>query len=91
MRRVFAIIIFILIAGGLFYLTTQKHTKVNLLSSQDWSHFAGAETTAQGVHIKPVGRVLTHKDTSTAQLNPSVNVRGSHFQVIFRSKWQYRV
>src|SRR3989344_5597047 len=81
MRRVFAIIIFILIAGGLFYLTTQKHTKVNLLSSQDWSHFAGPETTAQGVHIKPVGRVLTHKDTSTAQLNPSVNVRGSHLKV----------
>lgn len=81
MRRVFIIVIFILFCGGLLYSTSPKHKQFDLLAPQDWSHLQGAEPAINGINIKPVGRVLTHRDTSTAQPNPSVNVRGPHLKV----------
>ena len=54
---------------------------INLLDKDDWSHFAGAKKTAQGIHIIANNRVITHRDTSSATPNPLVNVRGLHLKV----------
>ena len=54
---------------------------INLLDKDDWSHFAGAKKTAQGIHIIANNRVITRRDTSSATPNPLVNVRGLHLKV----------
>lgn len=74
-------VIILLFAVGLVREINIKRSEANLLAPQDWSHFPGAETTDRGIHIKPIGRVITHKDTSAAQPNPPVNIRGSHLKV----------
>ncbi len=62
-------------------LTTTKSSDVDWLNQSDWSHFTGAEKTNNGVKIWPTGRVINHRDTSTAQPNPPVNMRGSYLKV----------
>lgn len=71
----------LVVALGAAYYVTGKPSGIDLLAGQDWSHFAGAETTDSGIRIKPLGRVITHKDTSMGQVNPPVNVRGPHLRV----------
>lgn len=63
----------------------------DLISGQDWSHFTGATQTAKGVHIQPLGRAIVNQDGSAGQLNPPVNVRGPHLQVMGDFEVIYRV
>lgn len=59
-----------------------KQATTNLLNANDWTSFPGAQPSGQGgIYFTPVGSVTTHKDTSTPQLNPAVNVYGSHLAV----------
>lgn len=53
----------------------------NLLNDQSWTYVPGVQKSDGELRITPIGRVITHKDTSTAQLNPPVNVRGPHLKV----------
>src|SRR5476651_1156270 len=53
----------------------------NLISGQDWSHFAGATQNDNSVHIDPLGRAIVNQDGSGGQPNPPVNVRGPHLTV----------
>lgn len=62
----------------------------NLISGQDWSHFAGAIQTIDGVHIEPLGRAIVNQDGSGGQPNPPVNVRGPHLLVSGDFKITYR-
>lgn len=75
------IIVAVILIIGLVNHSSQKRADVSLIAPQDWLHFQGAKSTSDGIHFDPVGRVLTHKDTSAAQPNPPVNVRGSHLKV----------
>ncbi len=79
--KVFLVGVIIFIMTGLIYRAIAKRADFVTLSSADWSHFPGAEIADSRVHIKPIGRVITHTDTSAAQPNPPVNVRGSHLSV----------
>lgn len=73
-------VIILVILGINNYRLTSPHD-LDLLTGQDWSHFAGAEITKSGIHINPLNRVITHHDMSAAQPNPPVNARGPHLQV----------
>lgn len=53
----------------------------DLLANQDWSHFAGAEHSSNGLYVVPLNRIITHKDLSAGQANPPVNIRGPHLWV----------
>ncbi|MFD9739336.1 endo-1,4-beta-xylanase [Umezawaea sp. NPDC059074] len=54
---------------------------VDLLSGQDWSHFAGAEQSADGVRITGLDRWITDTDYQRSQANPPVNVLGPRLAV----------
>jgi endo-1,4-beta-xylanase len=64
---------------------------VDLITGQDWSHFAGAYQTDNGIQIQPLGRAIVNQDGTDNQTNPPVNVRGPHLsfnsdlQVSFRA------
>lgn len=76
------IIVFVFICiFAVLQLTTNKQQAVNWLGQSDWSHFVGAEKTGNGIKIIPTDRVINHRDTSTAQPNPPVNIRGSYLKV----------
>lgn len=66
---------------AIWQIAITKPSKVDWLNQSDWTHFAGAEKTDNGIKISPTGRVINHRDTSTAQPNPPVNVRGSHLRI----------
>jgi endo-1,4-beta-xylanase len=51
------------------------------LGQSYWSHFSGSKLTDNGLKIWATGRVINHRDTSTAQPNPPVNIRGSYLKV----------
>lgn len=76
-------IIMIALAAGLviFQQAMVRQDQIDWLKQSEWSHFPGAEQTDEGINVKPIRRVLTHKDTSAPQPNPPVNVRGSHIEV----------
>ncbi|MBI5357523.1 endo-1,4-beta-xylanase [Candidatus Saccharibacteria bacterium] len=65
----------------LWQVVITRPVKVDWLNQSDWMHFTGAEKVENGVKISPTGRVINHRDTSTAQPNPPVNIRGSHLKV----------
>ncbi len=73
------IVVLILLLG--YVLPNVPGTKVDWLNQSDWSNFNGATRTADGLKITPTGRVINHRDTSTAQPNPPVNARGSYLNV----------
>ena len=75
------IVIILIISGGVIYYLGSKHKTVNLLNSQDWQYFPGAQTTSNGIHIMPIDSKISHKDTSNPQSNPPINVLGSHLNV----------
>lgn len=75
-----ASIVFLLIFG-VVYKSTQKNNEVDWLAAHDWSRFVGAENKNGSLHISPTGRDINHKDTSTAQPNPPVNVGGPHLKI----------
>lgn len=77
---IFICVIAVTIAGFIYRVAVNQSHCITL-SASDWLHFPGAEITGNDVHIKPIGRVLTHTDTSAAQPNPPVNIRGSHLHV----------
>jgi len=55
---------------------------VNFIQDKGWSHFPGAEITLEGIHFKPLGRIIIHQDGSAGQPNPPVNINGQHLKVI---------
>lgn len=77
---IFILTTFIIIFGFV-QINTTRYSEVDWLNKSDWSHFAGAEKTNDGIKILPTGRVINHTDTSTAQPNPPVNIRGSYLKV----------
>lgn len=76
-----SISVVLIVVVGLSYAMSANRLGFINLSVSDWSHFPNAEITGNTVHIKPIERVITHKDTSAAQPNPPVNIRGSHLDV----------
>lgn len=66
---------------AIWQIAITKSSGVDWLNQSDWTHFTGAEKTDNGIKIIPTGRVINHRDTSTAQPNPPVNLRGSHLKV----------
>lgn len=55
--------------------------KEDVLTEQDWQHFAGASQDAAGVHIHALGRMIVNQDGSGGRPNPPVNVRGPQLDV----------
>jgi endo-1,4-beta-xylanase len=84
-RRLFLFIILILFISltslAAIQFNNRYISEVDWLNRSDWSHFSGAEKTDLGVKIFPTGRVINHSDTSKAQPNPPVNIRGSVLRV----------
>ncbi len=61
------------------FLQLRKPSSFNdVLHGHDWSYLSGATVTKEGVQITPLNQSIIHQDGSQAQLNPPVNVRGSH-------------
>lgn len=56
-------------------------SSVNLLTGRDWSHYAGASQTANGVRVTGLSRAIVNQDGSPNQANPPVNVRGPHLSI----------
>ncbi|TCO55942.1 endo-1,4-beta-xylanase [Actinocrispum wychmicini] len=55
---------------------------IDLLRGHDWTHFAGAARTADGVQITPLDRWITsQKEGRRLQPNPPVNLAGPHLAV----------
>ena len=76
---VFVILLLIIITAILRYNVTMQ-SKVDWLNQSDWSHFTGSEEIDGGIRIFPTERVINHRDTSTAQPNPPINMRGSYLK-----------
>jgi len=74
-------VVLLLLGLVLAHSLSNKHAEIDLIAGQDWSHFGGAEAVGSEVRIKPLGQVITHKDTSAGQKNPPINVRGPHLYV----------
>jgi endo-1,4-beta-xylanase len=53
----------------------------DLLTARDWSHLAGATSSAAGVKVVPVGRALVSVEGTSYQPNPPVNLRGPRLLV----------
>lgn len=53
---------------------------VDLLTGQDWTHFAGVNTGADGLHINSINRKIVNQDGSGGQPNPPINTRGPHLK-----------
>ncbi|MFD7828970.1 endo-1,4-beta-xylanase [Kitasatospora sp. NPDC059803] len=53
----------------------------DLLGGHDWSHFAGATAGADGVRIRPLGRMIVKQDGTGGQPNPPVNLHGPRLEV----------
>lgn len=73
-------VLFLCVFVGVLYWSNQKRSNVDWLNTPDWSHFTGAEYKDGMLYIRPTGREINHSDTSTAQPNPPVNVRGPHLK-----------
>ena len=72
---------FLIFIFGIFIFYTTNRSSVDWLNQSDWSHFSGAEKTDIGMKIWATGRVINHRDTSTAQPNPPINIRGSYLKI----------
>lgn len=70
-----AVIIFVSVA------TNEDDSRIDWLNRSNWTYFTGAEKKDGYVRIFPTNRVINHRDTSTAQPNPPVNLRSSHLKV----------
>src|SRR5689334_12476237 len=57
------------------------HAPLDLLAGQDWSHFAGATQTADGVAIRPLDRWIVATEGTRSQPNPPVNLLGPRLLV----------
>ncbi len=75
------LVLAIVIIVGILQVNTNPRKEVDWLNSLDWSHFTGAEKTEAGIKIWATERVINHSDTSAAQPNPPVNIRGSYLKV----------
>ncbi|HSX44980.1 MAG TPA: endo-1,4-beta-xylanase [Candidatus Saccharimonadales bacterium] len=62
-------------------LNSTDELSVNLLANQAWSKVAGASFNNEGVKITPLDRAIVNQDGSDNQLNPPVNVSGTHLRV----------
>jgi endo-1,4-beta-xylanase len=62
----------------------------DLISGQDWSHFAGAKQIGNGIYIQALGRAIVNQDGSDNQANPPVNVRGPHLAFSNDIQIQYK-
>jgi endo-1,4-beta-xylanase len=65
----------------LFWVTKAPDNRVDWLARSDWAHFTGAEKKEGYVKFFPTSKVINHRDTSTAQPNPPVNLYSSHLKV----------
>lgn len=65
---------------ALIIINRPSTNKIDWLAQSNWSYFTGAKVTDNGIEIFPTGRVINHSDTSTAQPNPPINIRGSHLK-----------
>ncbi|MET8759717.1 endo-1,4-beta-xylanase [Lentzea sp. NPDC004782] len=54
---------------------------LDLLSGQDWGHFAGATPTSDGVRIRPLDRWIVSTEGQRSQPNPPVNLLGPRLVV----------
>ena len=79
----FAVYIFVLAICLILvlFLTSKNDNRIDWLSRSDWTHFTGAEKYEDEVKFFSTGRVINHRDTSTAQPNPPVNLHSSHLKV----------
>jgi endo-1,4-beta-xylanase len=75
------VLLILMIVVGLSYYFSIMHNEIDLLSNQDWSHFPGASQTSSGLRVVPLNSEITHHDTSLAQPNPPINIRGPHLQL----------
>ena len=66
---------------AVLFLTSKNENRIDWLSRSDWTYFTGAAKYEDEVKIFPTGRVINHRDTSTAQPNPPVNLHSSHLKV----------
>ncbi len=71
----------LVVALIIYALTQTESATIHLLTAQGGQYFAGATTTPEGLHIQPLGRVITHQDGSLGQPNPPVNLAGAHLTV----------
>lgn len=80
-QNLLVVSIILLLFVAVASISMKNETKIDWLELSDWSHFTGAELTDNSVRITPTGRVINHSDTSTAQDNPPINVRGSYLKM----------
>jgi endo-1,4-beta-xylanase len=72
---IFAVTIFVSIS------THNDDSRIDWLNRSNWTYFTGAEKKDGYVRIFPTNRVINHRDTSTAQPNPPVNLFSTHLEV----------
>jgi endo-1,4-beta-xylanase len=74
-------VIFIIVSILIILQYSAKQRSIDWLNHTDWSHYSGAEQVKGVVRIRPLGIAINHRDTSTAQPDPPVNIRGTHIRV----------
>lgn len=82
-RYITGILIIVLVVLVLFLIipVSRARNSINWLNESDWSYFTGSRKINNGILIEPTEREINHRDTSTAQPNPPVNIRGSYLKV----------
>ncbi len=85
MKNLGVMVTLVIIVGTILFIFTSPKKTVpegnNLLTADGWQYFAGASTTAEGLLIQPLNRIITHQDGSEGQPNPPVNLMGPHLAV----------
>jgi len=58
-----------------------KAKPVDILTDQNWKHFAGSTVTPEGVLITALNRIIIHQDGTIGQINSPVNLAGPHLEI----------
>ena len=64
----------IIIMVAIYGFINDRNKSADLMQSNNWLYFPGAEPTSNGIHFQPLNRVITHQDGSVGQPNPPINL-----------------
>lgn len=77
---ILVVIIFWPTRGISFSGMTASNKHLNLLQS-GWNYMPGVEPQADGLHVSHIGQAIVRQDGSPGQVNPAVNLFGTHLYV----------
>lgn len=67
------------LSGRSFLHVSAQDDKINLLES-GWNYMPGVLSKPDGLHVSHLGRAIVRQDGSGGQINPPINIYGTHLQ-----------